>query len=397
MHDPHLRQRFVAGMSHAACTVNIVTTDGPAGRSGVTVSAMSSVSADTPKPTLLICVHHQSATAAKILHNGVFCVNVLRDDQSYISDTFAGRFKTEVADKFDCALWTTEVTGAPRVVDPLVAFDCRVLSSEQVGTHHVIFGEVEDLFVAERGSALIYANRAYGAASRIDAAGSIRAGMDSAARKLSIGCFHTFGPYLLPGLLSALVGEIGRIDLHLVEGDQRRVQESLLAGETELALLYDLDLSDDLETELVSELAPYVLLAQGHPLAAKAELAPADLADQPMVLLNAPPSRDYFQGILRKAGIEPCVAYRSSSFEMVRGMVAHGLGYALLGTKPAAAMSYDGRALVTRPLIAVAEPSRVVIARRKAVQLSRVAEEFSRLCRALRATGKREPTVHAAS
>jgi hypothetical protein len=44
------------GMSHAACTVNVVTTDGAAGRHGVTVSAMVSVSADTPQPTLLVCI-----------------------------------------------------------------------------------------------------------------------------------------------------------------------------------------------------------------------------------------------------------------------------------------------------------------------------------------------------
>ena len=42
--------RFLLGMSHAACTVNVVTTDGVAGRHGVTVSAMVSVSADTPQP-----------------------------------------------------------------------------------------------------------------------------------------------------------------------------------------------------------------------------------------------------------------------------------------------------------------------------------------------------------
>ena len=89
-----LRTRFLNGMSHAACTVNVVTTDGPAGRAGVTVSAMSSVSADTDKPTLLVCVHHMSPAATAIVENRVFCVNVLRDDQSHISDTFAGVSRT---------------------------------------------------------------------------------------------------------------------------------------------------------------------------------------------------------------------------------------------------------------------------------------------------------------
>jgi len=83
-----LRGRFLLGMSHAACTVNVVTTDGPAGRHGVTVSAMVSVSADTPRRRC------SSASTTKrggraVLENRVFCVNVLRDDQAHISDNFA--------------------------------------------------------------------------------------------------------------------------------------------------------------------------------------------------------------------------------------------------------------------------------------------------------------------
>jgi flavin reductase len=164
------RQRFLAAMSQTACTVAVVTTDGPLGRHGVTVSAMSSVSADTPKPTLLVCVHHLSKAAAAILANGAFCVNVLREDQSDISDCFAGRIPAPGGDKFGCADWLSGETGAPRVVDPLVAFDCRLTSSQQVGTHHVFIGAVEEVFVAEAGSPLIYANRAYTALARRDVA-----------------------------------------------------------------------------------------------------------------------------------------------------------------------------------------------------------------------------------
>jgi flavin reductase (DIM6/NTAB) family NADH-FMN oxidoreductase RutF len=167
--DP--RQRFLTAMSQTACTVAVVTTDGPFGRQGVTVSALSSVSADTPKPTLLVCVHHLSRAAGAILENGVFCVNVLRDDQSHISDSFAGRVPLPGGDKFACAAWTETATGAPRVVDPLVAFDCRLTSSQRIGTHHVFIGSVEDVFVTDSGSPLLYANRAYAALARADAAG----------------------------------------------------------------------------------------------------------------------------------------------------------------------------------------------------------------------------------
>lgn len=165
-----LRDAFLEGMSHTAATVNIVTTDGPEGRAGVTVSAMASVSADTPVPSLLVCIHHLSAACPAILRNGVFCVNVLRDDQSRISDIFAGRAGPEDGDKFSCAEWVSWKTGAPRVLDPLVAFDCRLTHSERMGTHYVMFGAVEDVFIAREGVALIYANRAYGTPLRLEPA-----------------------------------------------------------------------------------------------------------------------------------------------------------------------------------------------------------------------------------
>ncbi|NUB45768.1 flavin reductase [Fertoebacter nigrum] len=376
-----LRDRFLAGMSQAAATVNIITTDGAHGRAGVTVSAMSSVSADTTRPTLLVCVHHLSPAATLILGNGTFCVNVLRDDQSFIADTFAGRFRDQVADKFDCTQWVTMPGGAPRAADPLVAFDCTVTSSQQVGTHYVFIGEVQAVHLGTPGSPLIYTHRSYGSPERIDGASSIAAGRQASARRLSVGCFHTFGPHILPEMIRRLTDAAPDMDFSLVEGDQRRVQESLLAGESDLALLYDLGLSPDLETIPLIDLPPYVLLAEPHPLATRAEITPEDLRDLPMILLNAPPSRYYFPGILRAAGVEPRIAHRSASFEMVRGLVAQGLGYALLATRPATMHSYDGRPLVMRPLACDAPPSRIVLAQRRGTTPSPMAEHFLWFCR----------------
>ena len=167
--NPDLRRRFLDGMSHAAATVNIVTTDGAAGRHGVTISAMSSVSADSAAPSLLVCVHHKSQACAAIQANAVFCVNVLRDDQAAISDMFAGRMTPPGGDKFASAQWTTQTTGAPRIVDPLVAFDCRLKENLRYGSHHIFIGEVADIFAQPGGNPLIYANRGYGTPARLKA------------------------------------------------------------------------------------------------------------------------------------------------------------------------------------------------------------------------------------
>lgn len=156
------RATFLEAMSRVASTVSVVTTNGPAGRAGITVSSLVSVSADSSLPVLLVCIHKSSAAAPIILENGVLCANVLRADQSQIADVFAGRVNPARADKFAHADWATEVSGPPRLIDPLAAFDCRITHSEPVGLHHVIFAEVRNTQIGGHDQPLIYANRVYG-------------------------------------------------------------------------------------------------------------------------------------------------------------------------------------------------------------------------------------------
>jgi flavin reductase (DIM6/NTAB) family NADH-FMN oxidoreductase RutF/DNA-binding transcriptional LysR family regulator len=374
-----LRQRFLHGMSHAAATVNVVTTDGAAGRHGVTVSAMVSVSADTPQPTLLVCIHHKSAVADAVLENGVFCVNVLRDDQAHISDNFAGRSGARGAKKFDCTEWTTQVTGAPRVLDALVAFDCRVTASERVGSHFVVFGSVQDIHVAGGGAPLIYANRAYGVPRRFHPRQTARSSVANLA--LTVGCYQVFAPFMVPALVARLSKLHPGIVLTLLESDQEHLLASLRRNDVEVALLHDFGLSKDLSVTPLAELSPYVLLPEGHPLSLAATIDLKDLVQEPMALLDIEPSREYFLSLFRSRGLEPVIVYRTKSLEMVRGFVGHGLGYSILATKPANSMSYDGRALVARPLSGPVPNSKLVLATLASRTLSPMALEFAAHCR----------------
>lgn len=154
------RARFLDAMSRVAATVSVVTTDGPGGRSGVTVSAMTPVSADGAAPTLLICLHEDSRTTPAIAANGAFAINVLREDQTDLSDRFAGRTPPPGGDKFAGLSTAIMETGAPRLADPLVAFDCALVSGQRVGTHHIFIGAVRDIFLGA-GRPLLYGNRAY--------------------------------------------------------------------------------------------------------------------------------------------------------------------------------------------------------------------------------------------
>ena len=285
-----LKKKFFDGMSFAATTVNVVTTDGPAGRAGVTVSAMSSVSADTPRPTLLICINKKSSASSTILENGVFCVNVLRDHQSFISDTFAGRYKDQLKDKFDCTEWIAGSLGVPRVADGLVSFDCKIIMTEKIGTHHVCFGEVVDINVGDSGSALIYANRAYGASSRIETPAFMRDAAATDTASIKLGCFHTFAPFLVPRLAAELKNLRSDQTIELIEGDVRRLTEGLLAGEIDLAFFYLNGSHPGVEVTPLFNLEPYVLLSEKHPLATKSIISISDLESEPMISVRDPAS-----------------------------------------------------------------------------------------------------------
>ena len=159
-----LRGQFLGAMRRAVSGVNIVTTDGPAGRSGATVSAMASVSADMDPPTLLVCLHRQSTTAKALIANGVFCLNILSDAQRPVAERFASRLAA-AEDKFAGFAWSPGATGAWGLEGALARFDCRLLKADLVGTHHVIIGSTETAAFSAQARALLYGGRQYCAAA----------------------------------------------------------------------------------------------------------------------------------------------------------------------------------------------------------------------------------------
>jgi flavin reductase (NADH) len=161
-----MRASFLQAMAEAAACVTLVTTDGPAGRFGVTVSAFASVSAEPPM--LLACINRRSPAAAAIAANGGFCVNVLSAGQSYLADVFAGRSERLPPYDFGCAAWE-HATGGWRLRDSIASFTCGLDRDVAAGTHQVLIGRVLETHRAEQPCAgsLVYARRAYSIAQPI--------------------------------------------------------------------------------------------------------------------------------------------------------------------------------------------------------------------------------------
>lgn len=152
---------FRQAMSRVAAAVHVITTDGPAGRSGVTITAMTPVS-DAPA-TVLFCLNQASRFEPLISKNRVFCVNTLCAGPANLAlaEGFAGRDDLDTDARFALGSWTRLTTGAPALTSSRVALDCRVTAIQDIATHKVILGEVIDARLGTSDDALVYLQRDY--------------------------------------------------------------------------------------------------------------------------------------------------------------------------------------------------------------------------------------------
>jgi flavin reductase len=154
---PIAREAFRNAMAKMGAAVNIITTDGPAGRAGFAATAVCSVT-DSPA-TLLICLNRTASVFDAVIGNGVVCVNVLASAHEDLSNLFGG--KTAVDARFAAAEWRKGKSGAPVLCDALVSFGCRISAEADVGTHRVLYCTVEEIHDGSDAEALIYFQRAY--------------------------------------------------------------------------------------------------------------------------------------------------------------------------------------------------------------------------------------------
>ena len=153
------REEFINAMRGAVTGVNIVTTDGKAGRFGLTVSAFSSVSAEPP--TVLVCINRKNPACSAIRLNARFCVNVLSTGQRSLADTFAGMPSDGEPYDFSRGSWKHMTGGSPILTDSIASFDCTLETALNSGSHTIFTGLVTTT-ISNDDEPLLYSNRAYG-------------------------------------------------------------------------------------------------------------------------------------------------------------------------------------------------------------------------------------------
>jgi molybdate transport repressor ModE-like protein len=151
--------------------------------------------------------------------------------------------------------------------------------------------------------------------------------------RLRLGSFPTAGATLMPRAIAEFSKRHPAVELSLAEAEPDESLPRLKGGELDLILIDDSPLAEDDEVEFVHLLDDplHLALPADHPFASRRRLRFQDLAAEPWIQgTQVCACQRQLQTACANAGYEPRVAYESDDFQVVQGLVAAGVGVALI-------------------------------------------------------------------
>ncbi|MGW4158601.1 LysR family transcriptional regulator [Streptomyces sp. NPDC004788] len=163
------------------------------------------------------------------------------------------------------------------------------------------------------------------------AADTVRADADPTAGRVAFGFLHTMGSETVPGLIRAFRVDHPRVRFTLVQNYGEAMIERLRSGELDLCLTSPVPDAPDLVGRRLDEQRLRLVVPDDHRLASRKRIRLAEAADETFVTLEPGYGlRRITDDLCAQAGFKPRVAFEGEEAETLRGLVAAGLGVALL-------------------------------------------------------------------
>ncbi|TWP49262.1 LysR family transcriptional regulator [Lentzea tibetensis] len=155
--------------------------------------------------------------------------------------------------------------------------------------------------------------------------------VDPERGRVVLGFLHMLGRSVVPELVRGFRQEHPHVRFGLVQNSRQAVTELLARGEVDLALVAPPPEGDEFESRVVFEQELIVIVPSTHRLAGSTQVRLEELAgDDFIVLEHGYGLRQIHDELCARAGFTPKIAFESQEIETVRGLVAAGLGVALL-------------------------------------------------------------------
>ncbi|MEV2244905.1 LysR family transcriptional regulator [Streptomyces sp. NPDC049970] len=163
------------------------------------------------------------------------------------------------------------------------------------------------------------------------AADSVRADADPAAGRVAFGFLHTMGSETVPALIRAFRADHPRVRFQLVQNYGEAMIDRLRAGGLDLCLTSPVPDAPDLVARRLDQQRLRLVVPDDHRLAGRRRVRLAEAADETFVTLEPGYGlRRITDDLCGEAGFTPRIAFEGEEAETLRGLVAAGLGVALL-------------------------------------------------------------------
>ncbi|WP_461122792.1 LysR family transcriptional regulator [Saccharothrix stipae] len=148
---------------------------------------------------------------------------------------------------------------------------------------------------------------------------------------VALGFLHLLGRSLVPTLVSSFREDHPSVRFRLVQNSRQDILADLVDGVVDLALVSPPPTDPAFAHAVVREEELILVVPPGHRLAGRASVAVAELAGEEFVGLEPGYGlRQITDDLCAAAGFAPALAFEGQETETVRGLVAAGLGVALL-------------------------------------------------------------------
>jgi flavin reductase (DIM6/NTAB) family NADH-FMN oxidoreductase RutF len=153
-----IERQFRSVMRRLAGGVSIITAGRDDNITGMTVTSLTSLSADPPR--LLVSINKQASSFALIERYRLFGVNILGSDQQGLASRFSnGRLKGR--ERFEGAEWLPGSSGVPLLGQSLATIECQVEEIIERHSHGIVVGRLLSFDLSHRLSGLVYWNGQY--------------------------------------------------------------------------------------------------------------------------------------------------------------------------------------------------------------------------------------------
>lgn len=153
-----IERQFRSVMRRVAAGVSIITAGRDDDITGMTVTSLTSLSANPPR--LLVSINRQASSFALIERYRLFGISILGADQQQLADRFSnGNLKGK--QRFEGTTWFPGPSGVPLLGSSLAAVECQVEEIIERHSHGIIVGCLLSAELSHRLSGLVYWNGQY--------------------------------------------------------------------------------------------------------------------------------------------------------------------------------------------------------------------------------------------